>query len=64
MVEEEDKLLKFFEALQIVIEIVISKFLPDLANIEFNFPNKYNISFVFVGCKKSLCFIKHLNKTL
>ena len=63
MVEEEDKLLKFFEALQIVIEIVISKFLPDLANIEFNFQNKYKIIFVFVACKKSLCFIKHLNKT-
>ena len=42
MVQEEDKLLKFFEALQIVIEIVISKFLPDLANIESNFGNKFN----------------------
>ena len=54
MVQEEDKLLKFFEALQIVIEIVISsKFLSDLANIRSKFGN---------NAKTNICLLNLVSK--
>ena len=52
LVQEEDKLFRFFEALQNLFEIVISKFLPYLSNFESNFETM------------DICCIKSFNKEI